>query len=213
MIILTAFYETLLNDLNYYTLTILMALESSIFPVPSELVVPPAAYMAADGRMNMGLVLLFSTLGCVIGASANYIVSYIVGRPVMYKFVDSKLGHLLMMNRKKLERAEQYFDSKGAVATLMGRLLPVIRHLISIPAGLSKMHYGRFVLYTAIGSAVWNGILAVLGWYLHSLVPPEQLNEKVAQYERPILWGLIALAAAIVAYFIVKARKNNTSAN
>ncbi len=208
MIILTAFYETLLDDLNYFTLTILMAMESSIFPVPSELVVPPAAYMAADGRMDMGWVLFFSTLGCLIGASANYVVSYFVGRPVMYKFVESKIGHLLLMNRAKLERAEKYFNSKGAVSTLVGRLLPVVRHLISIPAGLSKMHYGWFALYTVIGSFVWNGILALLGWYLHHLVPPEQLNEQVARYERPILYALVALAAAIVVYFVVKARRS-----
>lgn len=207
MIILTAFYETLLDDLNYFTLTILMAMESSIFPVPSELVVPPAAYMAADGRMDIWMVLLLSTVGCVIGASVNYIVSYFVGRPVMYKFVESKVGHMLLMNRQKLERAERYFDSKGAVSTLMGRLLPVVRHLISIPAGLAKMHYGRFVAYTALGSLVWNGILALLGWYLHRLVPPEQLNEQVAQYERPILWGLVVMVVGVIVWFVIKAKR------
>lgn len=169
--LLIALYQTLLDDLNYLNVTILMAIESSVFPLPSELVVPPAGYMAAEGRLSPVLVVLFATLGSIIGASANYVVSYYVGRPVIYKFVDSRVGHLFLLNREKMERAEQYFDHKGAVATLLGRLLPGVRHLISIPAGLSKMHYGRFVLYTAIGSALWNAALTVLGWYLHKLVP------------------------------------------
>lgn len=202
MLLLTPFYQTLLDDLNYFSLTILMAIESSVFPLPSEIVVPPAAYMAAEGRMTMPLVVFFATLGSIIGASANYVVSYYVGRPVIYKFVESRVGHMLLLNREKMEAAEKYFDRKGAVATLIGRLLPGVRHLISIPAGLSRMHYGRFVLYTAIGAAIWNVILALLGWYLHSLVPLSQLNEQVKLYERPILYGLVALAGAIVVYLV-----------
>ena len=205
MIFLTPFYQTLLDDLNYFTLTILMAIESSVFPLPSEIVVPPAAYMAAEGRMSMSLVILFSTIGSIIGASANYVVSYYVGRPVIYRFVESRLGRMFLLNREKMEAAEKYFDRKGAMATLIGRLLPGVRHLISIPAGLSRMHYGRFVLYTAIGAAIWNAILALLGWYLHRLVPLSQLNEQVKIYERPILYALGALAVAVVAYLVYQA--------
>ena len=204
MILLTPFYQTLLDDLNYFTLTILMAIESSVFPLPSEIVVPPAAYMAAEGRMSMSLVILFSTLGSIIGASANYVVSYYVGRPVIYKFVERRIGHMFLLNREKMESAEKYFDRKGAIATLIGRLLPGVRHVISIPAGLSRMHYGRFVLYTAIGATVWNAILALLGWYLHSLVPLSQLNEQVKIYERPILYALGVMVIAIVAYLVYK---------
>ena len=148
------------------------------------------------------LVVFFATLGSIIGASANYFVSYYVGRPVIYKFVESRLGHLFLLNKEKMERAEQYFDKKGAVATLLGRLLPGVRHLISIPAGLSKMHYGRFVLYTAIGSALWNATLTLLGWYLHKLVPLSQLNEQVKIYERPILIGLVILVVIVILYFV-----------
>jgi len=202
--LLTAVYQTLLDNLDYFNVTILMAIESSVFPLPSEIVVPPAGYMAAEGRMLPILVVFFATLGSVIGASANYVVSYYVGRPVIYKFVNSRLGHLFLLNSEKMERAEHYFDHKGAVATLLGRLLPGVRHLISIPAGLSKMHYGRFVLYTAIGSAIWNAILTVLGWYLHKLVPLSQLNEQVKIYERPILICMVILVIVVILYFVYK---------
>jgi membrane protein DedA with SNARE-associated domain len=198
MILLTAFYENLLNDLNYFSVTVLMTIESSVIPFPSEVVVPPAGYMAAEGTMWLPWVIFFATLGSVLGAVCNYVVSYYVGRPVVYRFVNSRLGHLCLLNQEKMERAEAYFDRKGAIATLLGRLLPGIRQIISIPAGLAKMHFGRFVLYTAIGSSIWNCILAVLGWYLQKLVPLSRLNEAVTRYERPIVIALVALVAVIV---------------
>ncbi len=211
MILLTAFYQTLLDELNYFSLTILMALESSIVPVPSELVVPPAAYMAAEGRMTMLGVLFFSTLGCMIGASVNYVCSYTLGRPVIYAFANSRIGHLLLLNEEKLQRAEHFFNKRGEMATLIGRLLPVIRHLISIPAGLSRMNYGRFLFYTALGSAIWNAILAALGWYFQSMVPYDQLQAKVTEYERPILWSIIIIVAILLIVFIIRHHKSNTS--
>lgn len=202
--LLTPFYQTLLDELNYVSLTLLMAMESSVLPVPSELVVPPAAYMAAEGRMDVWLVLFFSTLGCVIGASVNYTVSMIVGRPVIYGFARTKVGKLLLHGEEGLTKAENYFCKRGEIATLMGRLLPVVRHLISIPAGLSRMNYLRFCLFTAIGSAIWNGILTLLGWYLHSLVSLSELNEKVSEYERPILFAIVLIAVLMVLYFVYK---------
>lgn len=204
MILATAFYQTLLDDLGYGSIVVLMAIESSVFPLPSEVVVPPAAYMAAEGRMWMPLVVLCATIGSIIGASCNYVVSYYVGRPVVYRFADSRLGHAFLLNREKMERAERYFDRRGAVATLLGRLLPGIRHLISIPAGLSKMHYGRFVVYTAIGSTIWNCILALLGWYLHRLVPYSELGTAVSRYERPILAVIVAIVVGVAGYIIYK---------
>ena len=202
--LLTPFYQTLLDELNYGSLTLLMAMESSVLPVPSELVVPPAAYMAAEGRMDVWLVLLFSTIGCVIGASVNYGVSMLVGRPVVYGFARTTLGRILLHGPDKLEQAEQYFRRHGDMATFMGRLVPVVRHLISIPAGLSRMHYLKFCIFTAVGPAVWNGILVALGWYLHSLVPLAELNDKVSEYERPILVVICVLALAFVAYLVYK---------
>lgn len=202
---LTDLFQGLLDELNYLNVTILMAVESSAIPFPSEIVVPPAAYMAAEkGEMSIPLVIVFATLGSCIGAAINYVVSYYVGRPIVYKFVNSRLGHICLLNQEKMERAEAYFDSKGAIATLIGRLIPGIRQLISIPAGLAKMNFGYFLLYTAIGAGAWNIVLAGLGWYLQKLVPFEQLDEALKVYEDPIKYGICILVALVALFFIVK---------
>ena len=196
--------NTLLENLNYGTIWFLMLLESTVVPVPSEFVVTPAAYHAASGNLDVWLVILFATIGADMGASVNYWVSYFVGRPLVYKFANSKLGKVCLLNQQKVEHAEKYFDNHGVVATLTGRLIPGIRHLISIPAGLAKMHYGKFLLYTTIGAAAWHGILAALGWYLHTIVPEDQLNDKITEYADYIKWTIIALVVIAVAYFVVK---------
>ena len=179
---------SLLGNLNYGTVFFLMMLESTVIPVPSELVVSPAAYHAAGGNLNIWLVILFSTLGADLGATINYVVAYFVGRPVVYKFANSKLGHLCLLNQQKVEKSEKYFYDHGMVATITGRLIPGIRHLISIPAGLAKMPYMWFLLYTTLGAGVWNCILAALGWYLHAIVPESQLNDKIMEYGDYIKW-------------------------
>lgn len=195
---------SLLGNLNYGTVFFLMMLESTVIPVPSELVVSPAAYHAAGGNMNIWLVILFSTLGADLGATINYVVAYFVGRPVVYKFANSKLGHLCLLNQQKVEKSEKYFYDHGMVATITGRLIPGIRHLISIPAGLAKMPYLWFLLYTTLGAGVWNCILAALGWYLHAIVPESQLNDKIMEYGDYIKWTIIALVLVTVAYFAIK---------
>ena len=197
--------QGLLDNLNYLNITILMIIESSAIPFPSEVVVPPAAYMAAEnGKLSIPLIILFATLGSAIGAIINYVAAFYVGRPIIYKFVNSRLGHLCLLNQEKMEQAEAYFDKKGSVATLVGRLLPGIRQLISIPAGLARMHFGYFLLYTVIGAGIWNVILAALGWYLQKIVPLEQLNAAVKQYEQPIVWGICIIVALAIIYYVVK---------
>ena len=195
---------SLLGNLNYGTVFFLMMLESTVIPVPSELVVSPAAYHAAGGNLNIWLVILFSTRGADLGATINYVVAYFVGRPVVYKFANSKLGHLCLLNQQKVEKSEKYFYDHGMVATITGRLIPGIRHLISIPAGLAKMPYMWFLLYTTLGAGVWNCILAALGWYLHAIVPESQLNDKIMEYGDYIKWTIIALVLVAVAYFAIK---------
>jgi len=170
--------STLLSNLNYGTILFLMMLESTVIPVPSEFVVTPAAYHAAGGDLNVWLVVLFATLGADLGATINYVVAYFLGRPIIYSFANSKWGKMCLLNQEKVEKSEKYFDSHGVVATLTGRLIPGIRHLISIPAGLAKMNYWKFLLYTTIGAGAWHAILAGLGWYLHSIVPEDQLDAK-----------------------------------
>ena len=195
---------SLLNNLNYGTILLLMLLESTIIPVPSELVVAPAAYHAASGSLNVVLVVLFATIGAGIGASINYMVALYVGRPVIYKFANSRWGHMCLLNQEKVEKSERYFDDHGVVATLTGRLIPGIRHLISIPAGLAKMSYWRFLLYTTIGAGCWHTILALLGWYLHSFVPEDQLDEAILQYGEYIKVVIMMLVAIALVYFLAK---------
>ena len=196
--------STLLGNLNYGTILLLMLLESTVIPVPSELVVAPAAYHAASGQLNVVLVVLFATIGADLGASINYFAALYVGRPVIYKFANSKWGKMCLLNQEKVEKSERYFDNHGIMATLTGRLVPGIRHLISIPAGLARMNYWKFLLYTTIGAGVWHSILAALGWYLHAIVPEEQLNDKISEYAEYIKIVILALVVLAIVYFLIK---------
>ena len=156
-----------LKHLNYWTITLLMAIESSFIPFPSEVVVPPAAYKSAmDGSMSPLLIVLFATLGADIGALVNYVLARFLGRPVIYRLAETRFGHMCLLDGEKVRKAEEYFDRHGAMGTLVGRLVPAVRQLISIPAGLARMSMGRFLLYTTIGAGLWNSILCGLGWYI-----------------------------------------------
>lgn len=204
--------STLLSNLNYGSIFFLMLLESTVIPVPSELVVAPAAYHSAAGNLDIWLVILFSTLGADAGASINYLAGWLLGRPVIWRFADSKLGKLCMLSHEKIEKSEAYFNNHGMVATITGRLIPGIRHLISIPAGLAKMHYWKFMLYTTIGAGAWNCILATMGWYLHTIVPEDQLHDKILEYGEYIKLVIVALVVIAIAYFTIKwfmKRKSN----
>ena len=198
------FISSLLGNLNYGTILFLMLLESTVIPVPSEFVVTPAAYHAAGGNLDVFLVILFATIGADMGATINYVVAYFVGRPVIYSFANSKWGKMCLLNQEKVEKSEKYFDDHGIVATLTGRLIPGIRHLISIPAGLARMNYWKFLLYTTIGAGAWHSILAGLGWYLHSIVPEDQLNEKITEYAEYIKISIIGIVLVAAAYFAIK---------
>lgn len=196
--------NALLSNLNYGTIFFLMMLESTVVPVPSEFVVTPAAYHAASGQLDVWLVIFFATLGADLGATINYVVALYVGRPVIYKFANSRWGKMCLLNQEKVEKSERYFDDHGIVATLTGRLIPGIRHLISIPAGLARMNYWKFLLYTTIGAGAWHSILAALGWYLHAIVPEEQLNDKISEYAEYIKLIILALVIAAIVWFVVK---------
>ena len=200
--------NALLNNLNYGTILLLMLLESTVIPVPSELVVAPAAYHAAGGHLNVLLVVLFATVGAGLGASINYFVALYVGRPVIYKFANSKWGKMCLLNQEKVEKSERYFDDHGIVATLTGRLIPGIRHLISLPAGLARMNYWKFLLYTTIGAGCWHAILAALGWYLHSFIKPEDLESTIKQYNHYIVAVILVIVIVAAAIFLLKRRNS-----
>ena len=199
--------STLLGNLNYGTIFILMLLESTVIPVPSELVVAPAAYHAASGSLNVVLVVLFATIGADVGASINYFVALYVGRPVIYSFANSRWGKMCLLNQEKVEKSERYFDEHGIVATLTGRLIPGIRHLISLPAGLARMNYWKFLLYTTIGAGAWHTILAVMGWYLHAVVPEDRLESTIERYNHYIVIAIVALVVLAIGYVVVKKQK------
>ncbi len=200
------------QHMNYWTVGGLMAVESSFIPFPSEVVIPPAVYVALDENsqsgMNWWLVVVFGTLGALVGAFINYFLSRWLGRPIIYAFVDSKLGHLLQLSGEKMERAEKYFNDHGVLSTLVGRLIPVVRQLISIPAGLSKMNIGTFALYTTLGAFIWNCVLALLGYLAH-LAGDISVVEKYSSEISYVIIGIVVLVALyfIVRYFIKKNRK------
>ena len=204
-----AFIEWCLEHLNYATITLLMAIESSFIPFPSEVVVPPAAYKAAvaGSGLNVYLVVLFATLGANIGALINYAIAYYLGRPLVYRFANSRWGHVCLIDEAKVQQAERYFERHGALSTFIGRLIPAVRQLISIPAGLSRMKLHTFLLYTTFGAGIWNSILAAIGYSLQSVVPEDQLLAKVTEYSHELGYLFIVVAVGIVAFLVYKGKK------
>lgn len=197
------------DNMNYGSITILMTIESSFIPFPSEVVIPPAAYVADnDGSslhvtdsypVNVLLVVLFGTIGAILGAIINYLLSMWLGRPIIYAFADSRVGHVLLLSSDKIRKAEDYFNDHGKVSTFVGRLIPGIRQLISIPAGLAKMHFGWFLLYTFLGAFLWNSVLALLGYIAHGQM------DLIHQYSHELSIIILALLAAVIVYFIIRA--------
>ncbi|MDR0971786.1 MAG: DedA family protein [Bacteroidales bacterium] len=187
-----------MDNINYGTITLLMAVESSFIPFPSEVVVPPAAYKASkeNSDMNIFLVVLFATIGALIGAIINYYLSLFLGRPIIHAFADSKIGKMCLLSSEKVQKAEDYFVKHGRSSTLIGRLIPAIRQLISIPAGLSKMPLLPFILFTSLGAMIWNIVLAILGYIAHG-----QAN-LIEQYSSEISYILISLGVLFVIYLL-----------
>lgn len=206
-----ALIQFCLDHLNYWTVMLFMTIESSFIPFPSEAVVPPAAWKAAvSGDMNVALVVVFATLGALMGALINYYLAVWLGRPIVYGFANSRVGHMCLIDEAKVQKAERYFDEHGAVSTFVGRLVPAVRQLISIPAGLARMSLGRFVLYTSLGAGVWNAILAALGYYMSTipgLQTEEAVMDKVKEYSSEIGIVFIAVAVFVVAYLAYKGLK------
>ena len=191
------------NNTNYFSITALMAAESSILPVPSEMVIPPAVYVAMnpESDLSIWLIILFGTLGAMIGASFNYIMAMWLGRPVVYRLADSKIGKVLMLSSAKIQKYEKIFNDHGKTSTFIGRLIPVVRHLISIPAGLAKMNYFSFLLYTAIGAGLWNVILAGLGYLAHGQ------QDLINKYSHEFSYAFLGIGVVLVVWLIVKSTR------
>ncbi len=202
---ITAWYSA---HMNYASITALMAIESSFIPFPSEVVIPPAVYVAASPEsalcvtgnylLDVLLIVLFGTMGAMLGAIINYGLAVWLGRLIIYKFADSRLGHLCLLSSEKVQKAEAYFNEHGKVSTFVGRLIPGIRQLISIPAGLAKMHFGQFLLYTFLGAFIWNSILALLGYVAHGQA------DLINQYSHELSVAILVLLGVVVVYFVAK---------
>lgn len=196
------------NNMSYLSITLLMTIESSFIPFPSEVVIPPAAYVAGKEDstlhvtdnyiLNVLLIVLFGTIGALLGAIINYLLAMWLGRPIIYAFADSKVGHLCLLSSEKVKKAEDYFNDHGKVSTFVGRLIPGIRQLISIPAGLSKMNFGQFLLYTFLGASIWNIVLALLGYIAHGQM------DLIHAYSHELSIAIMALLGIVVVYFVVK---------
>lgn len=196
------------EHMNYGSIVALMTIESSFIPFPSEVVIPPAVYVASDPNsavcatdnyiVNVLLIVLFGTLGALLGAIINYFLSMWLGRAIIYAFADSKLGHLCLLSREKVEKAEAYFNEHGKVSTFIGRLIPGIRQLISIPAGLSKMHFGWFLFYTFLGAGIWNCVLALLGYVAHGQA------DLIDKYSHELSVAILVLLGIVIIYVVAK---------
>jgi len=185
-------------NLNYWSIMLLMAVESSFIPFPSELVIPPAAALALKGELSLSMIILVSTIGCVFGAMFNYILALTLGRKVVYSLANSKWARIFLINQAKIENAEQFFLRNGNSSTLIGRLVPAVRQLISIPAGLAKMNLKNFLIYTFLGSLIWNTILAFISYFL---------IDHWETYYREFSIGFMIIGAGFIGYLVYKAMK------
>ncbi len=196
-----------LENANYWWVFLLMVIESSFIPFPSEVVVPPAVYLALqnDAEMSVTGVVLVATVGALVGALVNYYLAIWLGRPLIYKFVNSRLGHILLLSQESVEKAEKYFEKKGSISTFIGRLIPGIRQLISIPAGLSRMKISKFVFFTALGAFIWNIALAVLGYFITTIPgieTKEDLLAKVEEYNVYLTYGGLAIGVVCIIFIL-----------
>jgi membrane protein DedA with SNARE-associated domain len=187
-----------IGSMGYPGIFLLMAMESSIIPVPSELVMPPAGYLAFQGKMSMTGAILCGTLGSLVGAYANYFASHYLGRPLIIRY-----GRYVLIPPEKFERVEQFFLRHGEISTFIGRLLPVVRHLISIPAGLSGMNHLRFSLYTLLGAGIWCTILTGIGYVIG------ENQQLIMRYSHQALLWVALFSIALISVYIWRQRRRS----
>jgi membrane protein DedA with SNARE-associated domain len=181
--------------MGYPGIFLLMAMESSVIPVPSELVMPPAGYLAHQGEMNIWVAIFWGTAGSLVGAYANYFASHYLGRPLLLKY-----GKYVWITEEKFAKVEKYFHDHGEISTFIGRLLPVVRHLISLPAGLAGMNHFKFSLYTLMGAGIWVTILTYIGYFIGAN------QELIMKYSHQALIGVVIVSSVII-YFYIRSHK------
>lgn len=203
--LITWLVETIFR-LGYPGIVLLMAIESSVFPLPSEIVMPPAGVLVAQGRMSAVLVVAAGTVGSILGALGNYALAVWLGRPLLHRY-----SRYFLVREASLNRAEAFFLRHGEIATFVGRLLPVLRHLVSLPAGIARMHLARFVTYTALGAVIWCSVLTWVGWYLGRNAAALQ-NEDFQRYSTRAVLIMLPVLAIIVGIYAWTRRKANRTA-
>ena len=195
-----------MEHITYWSVFLLMAVESTIIPFPSELVIPPAAFKAANGDLNIFLVIFSGSMGAVVGSMINYYLAKWLGNKLLIKFVNTRLAHMMMIDQAALDKTEKYFLKHGKTSTLIGRLVPGVRHLISLPAGIAGMKIKDFLLYTAIGATAWNIILAMLGYFFYTQ------KELLDKYYKELIYIILALGAIYVVYLIYNSFRKDKKA-
>lgn len=190
-----------IGAMGYPGILLLMAMESSIIPVPSELVMPPAGYLAYQGKMNMAVAILCGTAGSLIGAYANYFASHYLGRPLILKY-----GKYVLIPPDKFVRVERFFLQHGEISTFIGRLLPVVRHLISIPAGVAGMNHVKFTIYTLLGAGIWCTILTLIGYAIG------ENQQLIMQYSHKALLWVVLFSVVLVGVYIRRQRNHSSKA-
>lgn len=189
-----------IGAMGYPGIFLLMAMESSVIPIPSELVMPPAGYLAQQGEMNMAVAILSGTVGSLVGAYANYFASHYLGRPLLLKY-----GKYVWITEEKFAKVESFFLRHGEISTFIGRLLPVIRHLISLPAGLAGMHHWKFSLYTVLGAGIWCTVLTLIGYIIG------QEQALIMRYSHQAVIGVVLFSGILIAVYVWRQRRSSAS--
>jgi len=190
-----------IGALGYPGIFLLMAMESSVIPIPSELVMPPAGYLAQQGKMSMTMAILCGTVGSLVGAYANYFAAHYLGRPLLLKY-----GRYVFITEEKFAKVEKFFLKHGEISTFVGRLLPVVRHLISLPAGLAGMNHWKFSLYTLLGAGIWVTVLTFIGYFIG------ENQDLIMQYSHHAVFAVLILSSLIVALYVWLQRRNRSKA-
>jgi membrane protein DedA with SNARE-associated domain len=203
MIELVNYFLSLSQNMGYGGIALLMAVESLFIPFPSEVIIPPAAFLASQGEMNLLSVIIAGVIGSILGAVLNYWLAFYLGKILIYKIAEHRLSRFLMINPAKIKKSEDFFLRYGNISTLVGRLIPVVRQLISLPAGFARMNFKNFCFYTALGSGIWVTILAILGYAFGAN------QEMLANYYKEISWFFIVLGILVMAIIILKKNRSN----
>src|SRR5512147_65502 len=187
-----------IGALGYPGIFILMAMESSVIPIPSELVMPPAGYLAHQGEMNLWVAILCGTAGSLVGAYANYFAARYLGRPLILKY-----GKYVWITEEKFAKVETFFHKHGEISTFIGRLLPVVRHLISLPAGLAGMHHWKFALYTVLGAGIWCTVLALIGYIIG------ENQDLIVKHSHQAVIGVVIFSAVLIAVYVWRHKRKS----